>query len=350
MRSALFALGFLVLVATGVDVVWTVLAAGSGGGPLTARLSTIAWRVALRFGRRQGEPRPGEPRHGLLAVFGIAIVVGMLLSWVVAVFGAWLLMTSVAEGAVRVAETGQPADFVGRASFVGQNLFTLGTTTYVPGQGLWQLLPVAIVGNGLIFLTLGLSYLVPVAAAVAERRQLAQYIHSLGRTAEMILTEAWTGKGFGSLGQHLVSLTPAVHLAGERHLTYPVLPYFHSVRSQASSALALVVLDDALTLLLHAVEPDVRPDPASVMALRRALGSSVETMAASFITRDLEPLPPPDLEPLREAGIPTVGDDCFEAEMKNQADHRRLLAELLSHDGWSAEQWDRRRRSIMAER
>ena len=344
MKSALFVLGVLVLVTTGVDVVWTVLAAGSGGGPLTARISSVAWRVALRLGRR-----PGEPRHALLAVFGIAIVVGMLMSWVVVVYGAWWLVTSAAEGAVRVAETGQPADLLERASFVGLNLFTLGSTTYLAGEGLWQLLPVAIVANGLIFLTLGISYLVPVAAAVAERRQLAQYVHSLGMTPELVLTEAWSGDGFGSLRQHLVALAPMVHLAGERHLTYPVLAYFHSARVHASSTMALVVLDDAVTLLGHGVDPGARPDRASLAALRRAVGSCMEIMAGSIVDRDLEPLPAPDLGPLRDAGIPTVTDDCFAKEMEDEADRRRLLTELLGHDGWSGDAWDYRRRSLAAE-
>jgi hypothetical protein len=128
LRAGLVVLGFVVLVASGVDVVWTVLAAGSGGGPLTARISSAAWRFAVRLGGGRGE----EPRHALLAVFGIVIVVGMLLSWIVVVYGAWWLITSAAHGSVRVAETGEPADLLERASFVGQNLFTLGSTIYTP--------------------------------------------------------------------------------------------------------------------------------------------------------------------------------------------------------------------------
>jgi hypothetical protein len=208
---------------------------------------------------------------------------------------------------------------------------------------------VAIVSNGLIFFTLGVTYLVPVAEAVAERRQLAQYVHSLGLSPEALLAHAWTGGGFGTLTQHFVALTPMIHHAGEQHLTYPVLSYFHSARNAASSTIALVVLDDALTLLRHAVEPDARPDRLSVDALRRAVGSCVETMAGSFLSRDLKPLPPPDLGPLRQAGIPTVGDSCFAEEMEREADRRRLLTELLSHDGWTREQWERRRRSLTAD-
>ena len=74
MSTLLLVLGAVVLTVTGIDVLWTVLGAGSGAGPLPGRLSALAWRVALRFGRR-----PAGPRPELLAVSGMAIVVSMLL-------------------------------------------------------------------------------------------------------------------------------------------------------------------------------------------------------------------------------------------------------------------------------
>lgn len=188
MPVVLLVLGSVILVVAGVDVLWTVLAAGSGAGPLTARLSGLAWRVALALGRRDD-----DPRHGLLAVFGMAIVVGMLVSWIMVASGAWLLIASASEGAVRVTETGEPADLMQRAAFVGVNLFTLGSSDIVAGDGLWQFLPTAIAATGVMALTLGVSYLVPVASAVADRRQLAQYVLSLGPTPEQVLTGAWTG-------------------------------------------------------------------------------------------------------------------------------------------------------------
>ena len=341
MPAVLVALGALILAIAGVDVLWTVLAAGSGAGPLTARLSGLAWRVALLLGRSDD-----DPRHGLLGVFGMAIVVGMLVSWVVVASGAWLLIASASDGAVRVAETAEPADLMQRAAFVGVNLFTLGSSELVAGDGLWQFLPTAIAASGVTALTLGVSYLVPVASAVADRRQLAQYVLSLGSTPERVLTDAWTGKDFGALGQHLVALMPMVHLAGEHHLTYPALAYFHSGRDEASSSLSIVVLDDAVTLLSHGVAAEARPDRATVDAMSRTAGAFLKTVGGAVISDDVEPLPPPDLASLRAAGIPTVSDESFDAAMAGDADRRRLLAGLLAHDGWTVPAWERRRRSL----
>ena len=273
---------------------------------------------------------------------GVGIVAGMLLSWIAVAFGAWWLIASAADGAVRLAETGQPAALLDRAYFVGYNLFTLGTTTFVAGDGLWHLVPVLTGANGLVALTLGISYLVPFASAVAERRQLAQYVLSLGATPEQVLTRAWTGDGFGSLTQHLITLTSMVQLAGERHLTYPALAWFHSVRAHAWSSVSIVVLHDTLLLLRHGVAESARPDPAAVGPLQTALDVLLETVSGSFVTRDCPPLPGPDLGPLREAGIPTVDDGPFAAVVAAATERRRVLGALLADDGWTAEAFARR--------
>ena len=341
MAAALVILGVIVLAVAGIDVVWTVLAAGSGAGPLTARFSTLAWQVALALGRRES-----GSRHALLAVFGMVIVVGMLVSWVVVASGAWLLISSAYEGAVRVADTGEPADLMQRAAFVGINLFTVGSSELVGGDGLWQLLPSGIAASGVVALTLGIGYIVPVASAVADRRRLAQYVLSLGSTPERVLTNAWTGNDFGALGQHLVALIPMLHLAGEHQLTYPAIAYFHSGREEASSSLSIAVLYDAVTLLRHGVAPEVRPDRATIEAMDRTAGAFLNTVGTQALAGGAEPLPPPDLGPLRAAGLPTVSDASFAAAIAGDAERRRRLTGLLAHDGWTLPAWERRRRSL----
>ena len=247
---------------------------------------------------------------------------------------------------MRVADSGEPADLMQRAAFVGVNLFTLGTADLVAGDGLWPFLPPAIAASGVVALTLGIGYIVPVASAVAERRQLAQYVVSLGPTPERVLTDAWTGSDFGALGQHLVALVPMLHLAGEHQLTYPAIAYFHSGREEASSSLSIVVLDDAVTLLRHGVAPEVRPDPATVEAMGRTAGAFLNTVGTEALAGGVEPLPPPDLGPLRAAGIPTVSDADFAAAIASDEQRRRQLAGLLAHDGWTLGAWERRRRSL----
>ena len=183
-----------------VDLLWTTIAAGSGGGPLTRRLGAVLWRGALALHAR----RPG---HGLLASAGPVIVFSLFLSWVATVLAGWCLVFLSTEDAVRESSTGLAADVVDRIYFTGYTVFTLGIGDYRPGDGVWQLLTVAATGTGLVLVTVGITYLVGVASAVTERRQLASSIAALGDNAESILVRAWNGRDFGALRDHLVSLT-----------------------------------------------------------------------------------------------------------------------------------------------
>jgi hypothetical protein len=136
------------------------------------------------------------------------------------------------------------------------------------------------------------------------------------------------------LSQHFVALTGMLHGTGERHHTYPVLHYFHSVRVESAAAPALMHLSQALDLLHHGVAPDVRPDPATLGPLDRAMGAFLATLASFYITPGDKPIPPPSLAPLRAAGVPTVEDHQYTASIAATEPRRRLLAALLADDGW----------------
>ena len=336
MSVALTVLGVVLLLILVFDVLWTVVASGAGAGPLTGRISAGLWRLALRAGRGAD-----GPRHRFLAFSGVAVVVVLLVMWILVAWSAWWLIFSASRGAVRVVDGGRPASLVQRLWFAGDGIFTSSTNDLTTGAGGWRATRLAVTATGLIFITLAITYLIPVASAAAERRQLAAYITSLGRTPEAIVTAAWAGNGFGSLSQHLVALTPMVELSAQRHLTYPVLHYFHSPSERTALAVSYVVLDEAITLLRWGVDSEARPDPAAVAPLGEAVGLFLETIRSTFVADLGEPLPPPDLDALREAGIPVVADDEFAAALERQEGRRCLLTGLLRDDGWSQGAWRR---------
>lgn len=72
---------FLVALAL-LDLVWTTVAAGSGAGPLTSRLSGATWRAALAVHRRR-------PMHRFLAAAGVGIVVVILAAWILGILAGW---------------------------------------------------------------------------------------------------------------------------------------------------------------------------------------------------------------------------------------------------------------------
>lgn len=320
--------GALLIGAALVDLGWTTVAAGSGAGPLTARVARHVWRAALALHARR-------KHHTALSAAGVAIVFAVLAMWLTLLVAGWSMVFTSSDGAVREM-TGAPADGVARIYFAGYSVFTLGNGDYRPGGGVWQLATVAASGTGLVFVTLAITYLVPVASAVAQRRELASYIASLGRSPVEMVAKSWTGHGFGSLAQHFVALVPLIHGARQRHLTYPVLHYFHSADRESAAAPSVARLSQALDLLQHAVVPEHRPDPAALDALDRSISSFLETLAAAYLEPLDDPLPAAEISELRSHGVPTVSDlEYKEAVTVADAEYRRrLLAGYLVEDGW----------------
>jgi len=327
MTAPLAATGLLLVAVALLDLVWTAVAAGSGAGPIARRLASWTWSAALALHRRR-------PSHARLAFAGVAIVFIVLGAWLALALGGWSLVLASTDGAVRSSTTGDPADLVDRVYFAGYTLFTLGNGELRPGEGTWQIATAAAAGTGLILVTLSLTYLVPVASAVAQRRSLASYIQSLGEEPHRLLLRAWTGQDFGALTQHLTAMTPLVHAAREQHHTYPVLHYFHSTDRASAAAPNIVVLTQAVHLLRHGVAEQVRPPAIAVEPLDLALTRFLTTLAESFAGPSAEPLAPPSLQPLRDAGIPTVEESTYRRCSSDDAARRAQLAALLADDGW----------------
>ena len=310
-----------------VDVAWTTIAAGSGAGPLTSRVAELLWRSALRLHRTR-------PSHSLLSVAGVAIVFTVLTVWIVLIVTGWSLIFAAGDSAVLDADTGTSADLGARLYFVGYTVFTLGNGEYMPGEGVWQLATVLAAGTGLILVTLSITYLVPVASAVALRRQMASHISTLGNSPSEIVRTAWSGDGFPGLGQHLETLTGLVNTCRHQLLTYPVLHYFHSGDPTTASAPNVANLAQSLHLLAHGVDPAVRPPTVMHEPLQRAIDAYLQTVQEAHFEPSAPPVPLAPIEPIRALGIPTVGDDEYRSIADATYDRRALLAALLEDDGW----------------
>lgn len=320
--------GFMLLALVVVDALTTTLDVSRGGGVLTRRLTTRAWRLVLLARRRRG----GSP---VLAAAGPIFLVGTVLVWVVLLWAAWTLVFLGSDGAVVDPATGAPVGVVETAYFAGFTVFTLGVGDLVPGAGWWQALTVVATFSGLFLVTLAITYVLSVVSAVVSRRSLAVHVEALGGTAESIVRCGWDGERFESAyEQHLVALTSEVAQVAERHLAYPILHYFHAPSRHTSAAVAVAELDDALLLLEGVVAPGVRPSASAIRPLRRTIDRYVETVAAvSGAARGPDP-PQLDLEPLRRDGVPVVEGDRCSALLAGAADRRDELSRLAHASGW----------------
>lgn len=329
MQIFLGILGLAIVGFTLSDLLLTTLTL-DGGGPLVNKVSNWIWKAVLRHYRCTSS-------HRLLALASLGILLSATLLWMGLVWAGWTLIFSASDQAVVNAETEQPADAWTRFYFTGYTLFTLGLGDYKPQGAVWQLATAIASANGFFLVTLSITYLLPVISAATQKRQLAAYISSLGKTADDIVLRAWNGKNFGLLEQHLVSLIPMLVLHAQRHLAYPVLHYFHSSERYTAEAISVAVLDETLTLLKYGIKPSEQIDAVTLYAARQAVSAFLETLNSTFIEPASSAPPSPKLNRLHDGGLPTVSDEDFESAITNISKRRRLLLALVQNHGWK---WD----------
>jgi hypothetical protein len=316
-------LGVLLLAVVLYDALCTTLATTAAGGPLTARIAAGGWWLARRLAR--------GPRSPLLEFIGPLILVATISLWLVLMWGGWTLIFGHPDAVVS-SSTGAPADGWSRLYFAAFTTFTLGIGDFVPNGAPWQVLTSIAVISGLALTTTAITYLVPVVTAVTERRTQASLIASLGGSPQDIVIAGWREGSLAYFQEQLPELAASIMLTAERHLTYPVLHYFHSPQRHKDFRLQLCNLDEAVTLLQHGIPDRLRPHPAALRSIRHASDLVIEVVR----TNPSRPDEPPvlDLVPLAEAGIPTVDAATFARRLDDLADHRRDLAAFAQHSPW----------------
>ena len=314
-------LGVLLLTIVLVDLIWTTMTL-NGPGPIS-RLFHGRWSRWLLG------PGGFIRSRGIGRVAGTGVVLAMLLLWMALTWVAWWLIFSSIDGAVVETERGTIAGPADRFYFAGYTLMTLGIGDFRPRGPLWQAASVVAAFDGFALVTLSISYLVPILAAVVEERQLALTIANLGGSADQILVLGWDGGRFDVLTDRLSELEQPILLASQRLLSYPPLLYFRSNDPRASVFCNLLMLEQVLNLLRDGVAPEHRPHPMTVEPLRRAIGELLDVME-SYLGRDeaAEPPDPVPLAPLHEAGIPTTARLDYLAKHDAQTDRLGLLAYL----------------------
>ncbi|MDP8971441.1 MAG: hypothetical protein M3N52_13270 [Actinomycetota bacterium] len=327
MRGLLALVGVAILIVTASDVVRTVFDIGRAG-PVTGRLTALLWRGVLGLRRRGAS-------HRALQVLGIVILLSVVAGWLLAAAAGWTLVLNGSSAAVVDSVTGRPVGFWDRAYLAGGGLFTFSNGEFRGGAVGWRLALAATAANGLLLVTLSITYLLPVLEAASERRNLAAYISCLGETPQEILLATWDGSGLQELHDHLVNLLPLLTDLAQRHLAYPVLHFFHSADPRTGLAPRLAALDEALTIAEFAVDETV-PLPRSVRAGRRALRDFIDILLMFPIAVTESP-PAPRVDRLAARGVPLLSEERFAAALAGLEERRRNLLVVVREDGWD---WD----------
>ncbi|ELY69180.1 Ion transport 2 domain-containing protein [Natrinema pellirubrum DSM 15624] len=252
--------------------------------------------------------------------------------WIVLLWSGWTLIFAGAENILIDTLNRGPVSWTDRIYFVGYTVFTLGIGDFAPRTGIWQLITILATGSGLLFVTLGVTYTLSVLDAVTQKRAFAINVSGFGTQSEEIVRTAWNSEEFEGLDLPLNTFVTLLSTLTENHNAYPVLHYFHSAQGKQSPAVEIAALDEALTLIRFGVPEPHRPNEIVIRNARNSIENYLETLHEAFVEPADDSPPAPDLGTLREAGIPTVLDEEFEASLEDLDKRRRILLGFVKSD------------------
>ncbi|WP_432419614.1 ion channel [Halobacterium zhouii] len=327
MNFALLVLGVVVLVAVVVDLLWTTLWVDGSAGPFTMGLMTVTWRALRRVG--------GENSR-LLTISGPLMLVLGLAMWILLLWGGWTLVFAGATNALRDTIDSGPISWYERIYFTGYTIFTMGNGDFAPRDGVWQVVTALATGSGMLFVTLSITYVISVLDAVTQKRSFASGVTGLGMRGDEIVRAGWNGEAFEGLELPLNTFTEQLNTLTSNHRAYPIVHYFHSGQPETAPVVAVAALDEALTMLHFGVTERDRPSEAIVGNARASVKNYLEVLSSSFVEPADRAPPPPDVDAIRDAGVPVAPDREFESSVADLTGRRRLLLGLVESD---ARQW-----------
>ncbi|RKS53770.1 hypothetical protein BC962_2025 [Gillisia mitskevichiae] len=327
MNIALFILGLVITLVTIFDMISTILSP-RGAGFIADRISRGIWRACLMACNRDG-------RKKFLNIVGPALLLIIVLTWILLLwFGNTFIVYSDAEALWSSSKNAYVTGFVEKMYFTAYVLSSMGNGDYTPGNGWWMIYTGFISYTGVVFISLGISFLIPVVDAITLKRQISLRIHQLGKTPSEII-KRYEENNFKELLQVLNELEPSLLKLAQQHLAYPVIHYFHSENLHESLSVKLVTLDETMSILLYSVDKENLSD---IHALERAYGATtyyLSTLASAFIK-------PGDDEPKRPntSNLKNVSKETSQRGTGHEEDlskRRKLLLAYIQNDGWEWE-------------
>lgn len=319
------ALGSLLLISAIIDILWTALWSNAGAGPLTTRLITGTWRGLRTLGGRQSR---------LLNLAGPLILTLTLTLWVALIWGGWTFVFAGGENALTDTRDVGPISWAERTYFVAYSMFTMGNGDFTPTDGIWQIATSLTTASGMLFVSLGVSYVLSVLGAVVDKRSFASTVTGIETRSEVFVRDGWNGEDLHELDLPLDTLASDLGRLAKQHKAYPILHYYHSDEADDASVVAVAILDDALTTLRFGVPENHRPNTPLLNTARSSTQDYLQTLNSIGIQPADETPPSPELDRLREAGVPTVSDEEFDRALDDLSERRRKLLGAVTADAW----------------
>lgn len=323
----IFSLGLLILIVVLVDVFKSVIYI-NGGGRLSTFVSKLIWNCFYKLAGKRGE-------SPILNYTGGILLLILVFMWIFLIWIGYCLIYLADANSVIDNSINKPADVIGKIYFVGYTLTSLGNGGYSPGSGTWKIVSNLMGLNTTVFISLGISYLLPVLQAIMDKRTLAVYINTLGSTPNEIIRNGYNGKNFDALYHRFGNLENLLLKHGERHVAYPILHYFHTNHKAHSLPLSLAMLDEVMTIQ-EVYKIDQSDKAFNWDILRGALENFYNRLDDRFVIPSDTPPPFNYLKKLPDEFIKDYAEDTTLALAKFQH-HRCKVLGYIHKNGWD---WD----------
>lgn len=296
-------LGLTLITVAILDMFLTVFMIGGGVGPQSQWAADRTWRLVLSF------HRPESPvSHSWMRAAGPLIVLLVLSLWVMELTLGWALVFLPQAFLDPATATG----FGDRLVFASHSV--MGRSGNHPAlqvsDGFWEFVQSMAGVTGVLVVSVGLAYVLPIVSAVAHKRAIAAGIATLGETVDTMYSLAST-RGGAVFELYLVSLVSDISLCAERHRAYPVLHYFHSKDQHAALAPSIAKLCLLLERDLSACD---RVDRTVTDPLKRAIENLMHALVIMGLARHAHTSSRVDsarlhrfvVDPRERNGIPTL--------------------------------------------
>ena len=307
-----------------IDIIKTTLSM-QGGGWLTSSVSHTIWNFAFSLAR-------GNPKSRILDHIGYTLLVLIVIIWVVLLWLSFFVLLQSTPDSVVNTTTHIPATTWQKLYYAGFVLSTMGTGDFIASTNLWRMVSDVYAVSGLIFITMSITYFIPVLSAVIKQRELSIGLNSLGRTPFEILNNGWNGRNFNRFIKQTSKFSKSISKHSQNHRAYPVIHFFHNPEPNSSIILQLTKLYEALLILQNGVKKDNLPHPQEIAPLKDSLENYLEVVQDVSRLKVRNEIPPKIYRnSLNE------GDFVEPSEVELSAENQKkriVFLKLLKNAGW----------------
>jgi len=307
------------------DIIKTTLSM-EGGGVITSGVSRGIWNTAFYISGKNA-------KSPILKPVGYIILILIVVLWILLLWSSLFILLLAVEDSVINATTQISANNWEKFYYAGFIISTVGIGDFIANSNMWKIISDIYAFTGLVFITMSITYFIPVLSAVIKQKQLSLELNSLGSSPHKILENGWDGQNFDRLVKQSSALSQILFLHSQNHRAYPVIHYFHSSKKNTAITLQIAKLYEALILLQNFVKEEYIPHPQEFASINASIENYISVVMEVGKIKDTYNNPPPVYNISQETYI-SRHNTSNQLPAKLQ-ENRSILEQIVANSGWS---------------